>query len=159
MRAPLDLQALDLATLARFYAAAFDDQVLTTLTRGGFPSLRMSDGFVVQHLLKGPHSVTELAGLLEVSQQAVSKRLAELETLGLLERLAGRDGRVKRVQLSKRGEACVQASRAQRAKLEKVVRAKVGHRAVDEARRSLVRALEALGAGEPVRHRRVVPER
>jgi DNA-binding MarR family transcriptional regulator len=47
----------------------------------------------------------ELVGLLEVTQQAASKSVAELERLGFIEETASEDARVRRVCVSSKGMA------------------------------------------------------
>src|SRR5204863_3802125 len=93
--------ALDLGYLAQFVGAAFASAVQERLAAEGFDGLRFSHGYLVQHLVEGERTIGELAERLEVTQQAVSKTVAELEGLGYLERLAdAADARVRRVRLT-----------------------------------------------------------
>src|SRR5262245_13866240 len=81
---------LDLAHLAFFLGLRVNELVLERGRKAGYRGLRESHGFVIQHLIDGDRSITELGRRMEVSQQAASKAVAELVTLGYVERTAGR---------------------------------------------------------------------
>lgn len=147
--------SLDLGHLALFVGMRVNDVVLEELHAAGFMGLRYAHGFVFQHLLGGPRSISELAGLLEVTQQAASKTVAELEKLGYVEEAGSEDARVRRVRLSSRGQAAVDKGRALRAGLEERWKRAHGSRALEEARGLLADLLESLGGAEAVRTRRV----
>ena len=147
--------ALPLSYLAHFVGAFANRHVLTEMQRAGFGDLRESHGFLVQHLLRGPHSVGELAKLLGVSQQAVSKTVAELSQAGYLESQPGADARVRLVRLSERGHASVLASRRIREKLERRLASKLGKKAETQLRRALTELLDELEGTEAVKGRRV----
>jgi DNA-binding MarR family transcriptional regulator len=153
--AAVQLESLDLGHLALFVGMRVNDVVLEEIHAAGFTGLRYAHGFVFQHLLGGPRSIGELAGLLEVTQQAASKTVAELEKLGYVEEAGSEDARVRRVRLSARGQAAVDTSRAARAGLEERFRRSHGSRALEEARKLLADVLESLGGSEAVRSRRV----
>lgn len=153
----LSLDLLDLAQLARAYAATFDDRVLRRLRQAGF-EVRLSDGYVIQHLVDGPCPVGALAERLEVSQQAASKRIRDLEARGLVERAPSGDARVRAVQLSARGRACLGLSRRVRRAMDASIRRTVGAADAAAARRALARAIERLGGAERVRGRRLLDE-
>lgn len=155
--AELELGQLDLTQLALFVGMAANDWVLAELARAGHQALRNSHGYLVQHLIGGPRSVGELAGLLSITQQAVSKQLAELAQSGYIENVASDDARVRRVTLSKRGQALLAASRAARKKLQARLRRALGDAALVETQRQLSNALQLLGGAEAVKKRRVKP--
>ncbi|MDY7227963.1 MarR family winged helix-turn-helix transcriptional regulator [Hyalangium rubrum] len=152
---PVSLETLDLGHLALFVGMRVNELVLEELHAAGFEGLRYAHGFVFQHLLGGARSISELAALLEVTQQAASKTVAELEKRGFVEQTASDDARVRRVQLSERGLAAVEKSRAARAELQQRFEQRHGRRAVDEARKLLSLVLASLGGTEAVRTRRV----
>jgi DNA-binding MarR family transcriptional regulator len=127
------------------------------MREAGYGDVRESHGFLIQHLLRGPHSVGELAGLLGVTQQAVSKSVAELSLGGYVESAPSEDARVRLVQLSERGHACVLCSRKLRDRLERRLAKALGPRRVEEAQKALAEALAVLGGVEAVRQRRVPP--
>ncbi|QRK13847.1 winged helix DNA-binding protein [Archangium violaceum] len=147
--------SLDLGHLALFVGMRVNDVVLEEIHAAGFTGLRYAHGFVFQHLLGGSRSISELAALLEVTQQAASKTVAELEKLGYVEETRSDDARVRRVRLSARGQAAVDKSRAVRAGLEERLRRSQGRRAVEEARKLLANVLDSLGGTEAVRARKV----
>ena len=152
---PIDLGQLPLSHLAHFVGVFANRRVLEEMTRRGFGDLRESHGYLVQHLLRGPHSVGELAQLLGISQQAVSKTVAELTRAGYLESEPGTDARVKLVRLSARGHASVKAARRIREKLERRLCETLGEKRVSLVRAALAELLEELGAADRVRARRV----
>ncbi|HVY29206.1 MAG TPA: MarR family transcriptional regulator [Polyangiaceae bacterium] len=125
------------------------------MKRAGYGDLRESHGYLVQHLLRGPHSVGQLAKLLGVSQQAVSKTVAELSRAGYLEAAVGDDARVRLVQLSRRGQAAVSATRRLRERLEASLRKRLGTHRSQQLHHSLLELLEELGGVTAVRERRV----
>lgn len=151
----VQLEALDLGYLALFVGQRVNEQVLEDIHAAGFTGLRHAHGYVFQHLLGGPRSISELAGLLEVTQQAASKTVAELESLGYVEKTESEDARVRRVALSERGRAAVEKTRAVRAGLQQRFERQHGARAVAAARRLLAEVLTSLGGAEAVRTRRV----
>lgn len=150
---------LALTQLALFVGMAADESVLRGLRAAGFAGLRPSHGYLVQRLLAGPSSISELARGLGVTQQAVSKSAAELARGGYLTDAESDDKRVRRVQLSERGWACVEASRGLRGAIEAGLREAVGERALEQAHRVLSEALTRLGGAEAVQRRRVRPPR
>ncbi|KFE70701.1 MarR family winged helix-turn-helix transcriptional regulator [Hyalangium minutum] len=149
------LEELDLGYLALFVGMRVNEQVLEGIHAAGFTGVRHSHGYVVQHLLGGPRSISELAALLEVTQQAASKTVAELTQLGLLEPVSSADARVRRVQLSARGHTLVDTGRTLRAELQQRFEASLGKRAVQDARTLLARVLTSLGGAEAVQSRRI----
>jgi DNA-binding MarR family transcriptional regulator len=149
------LEELDLGYLALFVGMRVNELVLEGLHAAGFTGVRNSHGYVIQHLLGGPRSISELAGLLEVTQQAASKTVAELTQLGLLEPVSSEDARVRRVRLSARGQACVDTGRTLRAELHQRFERSLGKRAVQDARKLLEQVLASLGGAEAVQSRRV----
>jgi DNA-binding MarR family transcriptional regulator len=149
------LEGLDLAYLALFVGMRVNELVLEELHAAGFEGLRHAHGYVFQHLLGGARSISELAALLEVTQQAASKTVAELKQLGYVEEAASEDARVRRMRLSARGLAAVEQGRALRAGFEERFKRAHGSRAVDDARKLLADVLGSLGGAEAVRARRV----
>lgn len=156
---PVPPQALALSHLAYFVGLAANRQLVAELGEAGFGDVRESHGFLIQHLLRGPHSVGELSVLLGVTQQAVSKTVAELTAAGYLESASGRDARVRLVQLSARGHACVLCSRKLRDKLERRLQKGLGERRTQQTQQALAEALELLGGAAAVKQRRVRPGR
>ena len=95
---------------------AFNVEVLERLS-AEHPDVRYAHGFLIQQLVEGPRPVGEIAENLGVTSQAVSKTVRELEGLGYVERSAdAADGRVRRVALTARGRAVLEAGRSIRAR-------------------------------------------
>src|SRR3954451_13240820 len=153
-----DLDALDLTLASLFAGQALNEAVRARLEAAGFSGLRIGHGFLVQRLIEGEQPVGALARDLGVTQQAVSKTVAELERLGYVERRAGPgDARVRLVALTERGWAAVEAGRAARAAVVAELRERLGPRRVDAAARVLREVIELHGARAAVRGRRGRP--
>ncbi|MCE9571736.1 MAG: MarR family transcriptional regulator [Deltaproteobacteria bacterium] len=155
--APIAVAELPLSYLAQFVGDAAGARVLAALRRRGHGALRTAHGFVIQHLLGGPRTIGELAALLGISQQAVSKTVAELVAARYAAAVATDDRRQRRVALTRRGRAAVEVGRGARAALEVELRRVLGPRGFAQAHRALARLIEHLGAGDAVRQRRVRP--
>jgi DNA-binding MarR family transcriptional regulator len=120
------------------------------------PDVRVSHGFLIQQLVDGPRPVGEIATNLGVTSQAVSKSVRELESLGYVERAAdAADARVRRVALTERGRAVLEAGRAIRAALNAELAEALGVERIQEAARTLKDALAARGAMSSVESRLV----
>lgn len=152
----LDPASLDLGLLALFVGQAAQDAALATLADAGFGDLRPSHGYLVQHLVTGPRTTTELADLQGISVQAVSKSVGELVTAGYV--ASDRDpsdGRARRLTLTERGWASVEAARRARRTTERRLVRALGTERADALRRDLVDALDRLGGTAAVSGRRV----
>lgn len=149
----------DLVLLVQACAAAFGDRVLAHVRSEAGDSVRFSDGYVFQHLVHGPLSVTELASQLGVSQQAASKQAADLELRGLVERrMDPNDGRAKLVDLSDLGWRAVEAGRVARGDVQADITAMLGPGVAVSMMKSLRRISDHVGALEQMGHRRLRPE-
>jgi DNA-binding MarR family transcriptional regulator len=151
---------LDLTLAAFLTGLALNEEVERRLRARGFPAVRLSQGFVIQHLLAGPLPIGELARRLQMTQQGASKAAAELVDAGLAERTPDPDdARVRRVGLSEHGRAAVEAARRVRAELQAQLAQTLGAERIEQARRLLLDALGAVGGIGNVRARRVPPLR
>jgi DNA-binding MarR family transcriptional regulator len=147
---------LDLGTLATLTGNALSQAILAELHDQGHSKLRISHGFVFQHLVAEDRTIGALAERMEVTQQAASKTVAELETFGYLERAPDpSDARVRRVRLTKRGRAAIETARAARARQAARLAKKIGARRLAAASRVLVAVLELVGENDAIRERRV----
>ena len=151
----VDPESLGLSYLTSFVGAFANQYVLAEMKRAGYGDLRESHGYLVQHLLRAPHSVGQLAKQLGVSQQAVSKTVAELTAAGYLEAAVADDARVRLVQLSRRGQATVAATRRIRERLEARLTQRLGERRARQLHAGLLELLEELGGVAAVSGRRV----
>jgi DNA-binding MarR family transcriptional regulator len=152
---PVDVATLPISYLAQFVGGFANRHVLGEMQGAGYGDLRESHGYLIQHLLREPHSVGQLAKLLGVSQQAVSKAVAELTRGGYLESEPGEDARVRLVRLSERGLSAVAAGRRIRDKLERRLSGRLGEKRAAVLRTGLAELLQELGGTELVKARRV----
>ncbi|WP_432009932.1 MarR family transcriptional regulator [Streptomyces cucumeris] len=160
MPQPVEPQQLDTASLALFVGLAASDLIQERMAAEGFGDARFSHGYVFQHLIDDRPTVGELATALDMTQQGASKAVAELERLGYAERVPDdRDARVRRVRLTDRGHAAVNAARAARAALDERLAARFGDRRLAEHRALLAEVLDELGGSDAVRRRDIRPPR
>lgn len=152
---PVDVATLPLSYLAQFVGGFANRHVRSELKSAGYGDLRESHGYLIQHLLREPHSVGELSKLLGVSQQAASKAVAELTRGGYLDSEQGEDARVRLVRLSERGRTAVAAGRRIRDKLERRLSGRLGEKRAASLRSGLVELLQELGGTDSVTARRV----
>jgi DNA-binding MarR family transcriptional regulator len=158
MSAPSEFEPgeADLSLAALFAGWALADELQRRLAADGFGDARFADGFVFQHLVAGPRTIGSLAERLEITQQAVSKSVADLERRGYVERRPDPDdARARRVALTPRGAAVIEAGRRHRAAISDELAERLGAGRVESARRLLLDAVTALGAEPAVRGRRV----
>lgn len=151
----MNLEDLDLGYLALFMGMAMNDAHLAALHRRGHPHIRNAHGYVFQHLVDGPRTVTEIATRLGVSQQAASKSVAELRDLGYLEDAPSPDRRSRNVALTAKALSCIDEGRTFRSRAHAKLEARHGKASIDRTRRLLARILEDLGGADEVRARRV----
>jgi DNA-binding MarR family transcriptional regulator len=109
-------------------------------------------------LVEAPRPVGEIASNLGVTSQAVSKSVRELEALGYVDRSGDpADGRVRRVALTDKGRAMLEATRAFRAAVNAELAEALGAERAQGAAATLRAALEARGAMGLVQARRLPP--
>ena len=72
----------DLGLLSLVVATGVTERISERLADTGFDDVRDSHGYVVQGLLAGDTTVTQLGARLGISAQAVSKTVRELERAG-----------------------------------------------------------------------------
>jgi DNA-binding MarR family transcriptional regulator len=146
MTEPVDLTAVDVATLAMLAGDAASRTVLTMMAAEVGVGVRASHGYVFQLLVDAEPTIGELASALGITQQGASKHVVELERLGYAERIPDPlDARTRRVRMSARGRAVLAAGRKARAELESWLVAAHGEADVATARRVLVGLLELTG--------------
>jgi DNA-binding MarR family transcriptional regulator len=151
------LQSKELVLWTQLLAEVLNGEIVERL-RAEHPRVRYAHGFLIQQLVDGPRPVGEIAEHLGVTSQAISKTVRELEGLGYVERSADPgDGRVRRVALTERGRAVLEAGRDARARLDAELIAALGEQRVAEAAATLRAALEARGAMPEVAARRIRP--
>ena len=155
-----DPSEADLSLASLFAGWALADELQRRLAADGLGDVRFADGLLFQHLVAGPQTIGTLADRLEVTQQAVSKSVADLERRGYVTRTPDPDdGRARRVALTDRGDAAIAGGRRHRAAIDAELAERLGPRRVEGARRVLIDVVRDLGADAAVRGRRVRPPR
>jgi DNA-binding MarR family transcriptional regulator len=153
---PDPLERLDLSLAAMFVGLALAEEVQRRLAADGFADARFGHGFVFQHLVAGPLPIGDLARAMDVTQQRASKATAELEALGYVRREPDpADARVRRIALTERGQAVIEASRRARASILDDLRARLGAERIEAAEELLREVLRETGADAAVSARRV----
>jgi DNA-binding MarR family transcriptional regulator len=152
----LQVVDLDLSLASLFAGWAMAEELQRRLAADGLEDLRFADGFVFQHLVERPVTIGELAERLEVTQQAASKAIADLERRGYVARTPDpADARARLVALTDRGRDAIEGGRRHRAAIAAELAERLGRRRVEGARRLLEDVMVELGAEAAVRGRRV----
>lgn len=151
----VDIESLDIGTLCYLVGQGFNELVLARLRAEGFEDVKVSFGYVVQHLLKSEMTVTQLAGHMGITQQAASKRVREMLNAGVVEAVQGKDRRESRIALSPRGRAVVSRSRVIRGKLASEITAGVTSDALDATQRVLASAIRQMQMAQAVEQRNI----
>lgn len=154
-RQPADV---DLASALSLLGAAVDGAVLHALAAAGLHGLRPGHGYVIQRLVDGPSTASEIASSLEISQQAVSKTMGELRTLGYVRFTTDASDRRRRpVALTASGRRAVRVARGERAAFARRLEKRVGQDRLESARAVLGEAMQLLELAGRVRNRSVPP--
>jgi DNA-binding MarR family transcriptional regulator len=149
----------DVVMLMQACSAAFGDRILARVRAECGDAVRFNDGYVFQHLVGGPLSISELAARLDVSQQAASKQVADLCSRDLVAvRADPADGRAKLVELSVRGWRAVDTARVARADLGAEIAELLGPRRAAATLAALRAISDQTGAVEHMANRRLRPE-
>jgi DNA-binding MarR family transcriptional regulator len=147
---------IDISLASLFAGWAMADEIQRRVAADGYEDLRFNDGFVFQHLVDGPVTIGALAERQGISQQAVSKAIADLERRGYVERTPDPDdARARQVGLTARGLGAIAAARDHRAALGGELAHRFGPDRVEVARALLLDVVAELGAEPAVRGRRV----
>jgi DNA-binding MarR family transcriptional regulator len=151
----VELGHLDLAYLAFFLGRRVNELVVQRFIKAGYTNVRETHGYVLQHLIGGERSISDLARRMEVTQQAASKTIAEMAHLGILELTTASDRRAKMVRISERGWESIHFSRRARAQLDRRLRNAIGIERHQQAKDCMVACLAELGGVQRVRSRKV----
>jgi DNA-binding MarR family transcriptional regulator len=137
--------------MARLLAMSYRlliDALHIRLRDAGWTDVRPSYGFVLLATRDNSTTSTELASVLGVSKQAVSKLIDAMEDGGYVRRSPGAsDGRVRSVELAERGHELLDAVELIYRDLESDWTAVIGDRAVEQTRRNLSRVILAAHNG------------
>jgi len=110
---------------------------------------------VIQHLIAQERTITELARRMEITQQAVSKLVAQMVHLGIVESVPAEDRRARTIRLSERGWQSVKLARQARRKIESRLLKTLGSSRYHAAREILLESLRELGGLRRIGARRV----
>ena len=147
---------VDLPSLLMLVGRGLEEYVVDRMREQGYATIRVSHGYVFQRLLVATPTITELALDLGITQQGASKSVAELETLGYVERrVAGHDSRVRTVHLTDRGHQAIAAGRAVRAEFLDRLREAVSVDEMSGATKTTAAAAALLGLDQAIAGRSV----
>ena len=139
----------DLAIVLTGAARVVADRLGAAVERAGIEDMRAPFGYVIRALAERERTLTELAGLLDVSKQAAIKVVDEMEAKDFLAREAHPDDRrLKVLRLTDQGRAVRRAALAESRRMERELRSEVGDADVEAMRRALLAFLERNGALE-----------
>ena len=156
--APLVAAEDDFGLLSMVIANGFTDAVLARLAEGGFDDAKFAHGFVVQGLLAGDRTITELVDRLGISVQAVSKTVQEMEALGYLERARDpEDGRAWTLAMTPRMRESIALSRRARLETQQRLLARLGPERSAAALDTLRELADEFGGLEALAARRLRP--
>jgi DNA-binding MarR family transcriptional regulator len=125
------------------------DDLHQHLAERGWSDVRESYGFVLLAIGDDATTTTELADLLGVTKQAMSKLLDAMEAAGFVRRGADeRDGRVKAVTLAPRGRRLLAEVEDIYEQLEGDWASVIGERRVGQVRTGIERVLRSRHDGE-----------
>ena len=121
--------------LARQWKVEFDAEML----RRGYPWVAEARGTVIGHLRPGGRPQSDLAGLLDVSKQAVQQFVDELVEEGAVERVVDpRDARGRIVRLTARGVAFIEEGNAVKQEIERRYARRIGKGRLEALNAALV---------------------
>jgi DNA-binding MarR family transcriptional regulator len=151
-------QPIDFVRSLSHIGAAVDAYVLGELRRARLRGLRKGHGYVIQRLVFGPATASEMAASLGVTQQAVSKAVGELVSLGYVRQAVDpHDRRRRPLSLTARGRRVVEVSQAAREAVEEKIRDRAGERRLGSARSVMAVTADVLGIAEQLETRSVHP--
>ncbi len=128
----------DLGILLLLAYQAFVRALHRELAEHGLGPLKTSDGYVFRALAEGPRRIVDLAHGLDVSKQAASQIVADLETRTLVRRRPDPDdGRAALVELTRRGRTVLETARRFHTSFEDDLAERLGSRRAAALRESL----------------------
>jgi DNA-binding MarR family transcriptional regulator len=129
---------LDFAGLLALSLHVLTDQLRARLAEAGFDDIRRPFGFIFRAVAKDGATINELADLLEVSKQATSKIIDDMEARGYVTRFESPDDRrSKIVRLTERGTRAMQTALRLNRELEASLESRVGPKAIKAMRVAL----------------------
>lgn len=141
-------QSVPMARLLAMSYRLLIDGLHTRLQEQGWTDVRPAFGFVLLATRDSSTTSTELASVLGVSKQAVSKLVDAMVDAGYVRRSPGtRDARERSVELADRGHRLLDAVEQIYRELEADWTAVIGERALEQTRRNLSKVVLAAHDG------------
>ena len=133
-----DLTAIPMGRLLLVAFRWFDDSLLATLKKNGWPELSHSQSLVMAQLLINPIRISELARRIRVTRQAAQKSVSELNQLGLVEtHVDPTNSSAKIVKLTDNGRQNVEAAVEAFAEIETELSKRISPVAVAQLREAM----------------------
>ena len=143
MQRQADTDDPDLAILIASAYRVLVDRLEQELRKAGMGEMRSAYGFVIRALAEQELTITELAETLDVSKQAASVKIGEMEALDLIVRRQDpNDGRRQLIGLAARGRRVAKRAMATSMELERELVRRHGRDAVDSCRTVLAGSIE-----------------
>jgi DNA-binding MarR family transcriptional regulator len=142
---------IDFGVLLNLAFGSFKERLHDHLADRGFDDLGPSFGYVFRFLESGPHSLRQVADLLQITPQGALKIINDMVNKGYVRRGDDdRDGRTKPLVLTDRAVAVLRAARSFHRQFEADLKARVG-----ETQATAVRAaLEDIASQSGIDHLR-----
>jgi DNA-binding MarR family transcriptional regulator len=132
------------------------DRLLEAMAAAGLTEMRQAYGFVIREVAAESPTVTRLAEALDVSKQAASKLVDEMEEKGFIERTPDPvDRRALRLELTAKGKKVLRTALATSSRVERALQVEIGKPGVRAFRRALMAFLRQNGGVDDVLARRV----
>ncbi|MEO7631469.1 MAG: MarR family transcriptional regulator [Mycobacteriales bacterium] len=148
---------VDIGILIGLAWESFVRELHVDLAQRGFEDAGTSYGYVLRSLADRQLSISELAALLGVTSQAVTRLINEMSANGYTERrLDSRDARVSSVALTAKGRSALAAARRFHGRFERSLVKRHGPDDVITLRAVLTSAVEA-SPGGPAGRRAIRP--
>lgn len=145
----------DLGILLILALRGFVDELHSGLDKAGFDDVRPPYGVVFRALKDRPLTLTALAAQLGVTKQATVKIVDEMESRGLLSRVADdTDRRAKQLVLTDRGHEAMQTAIRLGRTIEQRLLAETGPRTLASMRRALETFVGMTGGADDMRRHR-----
>jgi DNA-binding MarR family transcriptional regulator len=130
--------SLNLGLLLFIPYRAMENRVLETLTRSGFDDITLARSRIFQRISPEGSRLTDLAEQAQVTKQAASGLVDELERAGYIMRAPDpSDARARVIHLAPRGAEAVEAAAAVVAEIEAEWTRHLGRRRITQLRRIL----------------------
>lgn len=130
-------------------ARLFDEEAVRRQREKGVKGLRPAHTRLLPHIDLEGTRLTDLAERTGISKQAVGQLVEDLETMGILKRVAdAADGRARLVTFTEQGKKSLLGGLGLLSSLEEELTEKIGKKRIKELRETLTSLIEALAPPE-----------